>query len=561
MEINLSDKWIKASVVGTVWAASEIVFGSFLHNLRVPFCGNILTAIGIIILISIAYLWKENGIFWRAGLICALMKTMSPSAVIFGPMIAIFTEALLLEITVFIFGRNYAGFILGSVLAMSWNLVQKILSYILFYGFDIVKVYTGLVKIAEKQIGYHFDLLWTPILLLLVLYALFGVVSAILGIRTGKAILKKSVTESFSESNRTNVIQKKQSEIKHSLIWLSANILMMLGGLIILKLTNWFIWIPYVVIIATIWIFRYHRALKKISNPKFWLLFVLITLLTVFVFSQFDKTDDGLIKGLIAGIQMNFRAVVMILGFSVLAVELYNPAVRNFFGRTSFKQLPVALELSFESLPMFISAIPNFKTALKNPVNIFSAVIIKAQKRLEELKRLQNNKNKIFIVSGKKGEGKTSFIKELLSYFKEKNISVGGIISEKQYQNDDCVGYELLDIEKGNKVQFLVKGDIEGCDKIMKFSIKNEGLEFGRAVLTKALIKNEIVIIDEVGLLELQDGGWSQILLKVNESRNKMFIITARDIFVEELIAKYVWEQAQIVQIDKVRSEDFVMQF
>jgi nucleoside-triphosphatase THEP1 len=558
---NLSDKWTKASVVGTIWAASEIVFGSFLHNLRVPFCGNILTAIGIIILISIAYLWKENGIFWRAGLICALMKTMSPSAVIFGPMIAIFTEALLLEITVFVFGRNYAGFILGSVLAMSWNLVQKILSYILFYGFDIVKVYTGLVKIAEKQIGYHFDLLWTPILLLLILYALFGVISAILGIKTGKAILKKSVSESFSEAEKINVIKPKQSEIEHSLIWLAANILMMLGGLIILKLTDWFIWIPYVAIIATIWIFRYHRALKKISNPKFWIIFVLITLLTVFVFSQFDKTENSLIKGLIAGIQMNFRAVLMILGFSVLAVELFNPAVRKFFGRTSFKQLPVALELSFESLPMFISAIPDFKTVVKSPVNIFSAVIIKAQKRLEELNRLQTEENTIFIVSGKKGEGKTSFIKDLIVYFKEKKISVGGILSEKQLQNDECLGYEIVDIENEEKVQFLLIGDIPNCNKIMKFSIINEGLEFGNKTLQEAFSTKDIIIIDEVGLLELQDGGWSQILLKVNESRNKIFVITARDIFVAELIAKYNWKQAQIVQIDKVRSEDFVKQF
>ena len=87
-----------ASIIGTIWAASEIVLGSFLHNLKVPFSGNILTAIGIIILISVSYIWKEKGLFWRAGLICAIMKTMSPSAVIFGPMIAIFSEAMLLEI-------------------------------------------------------------------------------------------------------------------------------------------------------------------------------------------------------------------------------------------------------------------------------------------------------------------------------------------------------------------------------------------------------------------------------------------------------------------------------
>jgi len=61
MEHRLSEKWIKASIIGTIWAASEIVLGSFLHNLKVPFSGNILTAIGLIILISISYTWTEKG--------------------------------------------------------------------------------------------------------------------------------------------------------------------------------------------------------------------------------------------------------------------------------------------------------------------------------------------------------------------------------------------------------------------------------------------------------------------------------------------------------------------
>src|SRR5512141_1386767 len=93
---QLNPKWMKAAVLGCLWASSEIVLGSFLHNLRIPFSGNILTGIGLMILISVSFLWKEKGLFWRAGLVCALMKTVSPSAVIFGPMIAILSEAILL---------------------------------------------------------------------------------------------------------------------------------------------------------------------------------------------------------------------------------------------------------------------------------------------------------------------------------------------------------------------------------------------------------------------------------------------------------------------------------
>jgi hypothetical protein len=306
-EVLLNDKWIKASVVGTVWAASEIVFGSFLHNLRIPFCGNILTAIGIIILISFAYSFKEKGIIWRAGLICALLKTLSPSAVIFGPMIAIFTEAVLLEISVLILGRNYAGFIVGSILAMTWNLFQKILSYILFYGFDIIEIYKGLVKIAEKQFNHNFDLLWAPIIVLLIAYALFGLAAGIVGIRVGKRISNR--TENPDGFFKERDFKKAQHvEIKYSLVWFFVNIASMIFGLLLLSFADWYISGSFIVIIATIWAVRYRRALKKVANPKFWIVFVLITAITVFVFSALSEADDYLVKGILTGLDMNLKS-------------------------------------------------------------------------------------------------------------------------------------------------------------------------------------------------------------------------------------------------------------
>ncbi len=556
---KLSDKWIKASVAGTIWAASEIVFGSFLHNLRVPFCGNILTAIGLIILISIAYLWKDKGIFWRAGIICALMKTMSPSAVIFGPMIAIFTEAVLLELSVMVFGRTYLGFITGSVMAMSWNLVQKILSYIIFYGFDILEIYKGLVKIAEKQINYHFDLLWTPVLILLAAYALFGIFAGITGIRVGKKILAKSETEE-KYTNKTQIASPKPVDIKHSLVWFFFNLTAMIGGLLLLKFSAWFIWTPFIVTVATIWVIRYRRALKKISNPKFWIVFVLITIITVFVFSKLKSDGDYLVNGILTGVEMNLRAVLMILGFSVLAVELYNPKIRNFFMKSTFRQLPVALELSFESLPVFVSAIPDFKTALRNPVKVFYSVILNADSRLHQIKSGIKDKPEVYILSGKISDGKTIFAGSVARIFKEKSASVGGIISEKVFENDKLIGYDVVDIKTGKREKLLRTMDCDDSSKIGKYSICEDGFEFGRSILNNALQESSTVIIDEAGKLELEGKGWDNILQKINSYRETTFIITARDINVKDITEKFNLHNPVIINVKENSPEIFVFE-
>jgi hypothetical protein len=109
---KLSPIWLKAAMLGSVWGSIEIIVGSFLHNLRIPFAGTVLAAIGVCLLVAGQFIWNERGLIWRAGLICALMKSISPSAVIIGPMIGIFSEALVLEL----FARSFRGASIGLLI-------------------------------------------------------------------------------------------------------------------------------------------------------------------------------------------------------------------------------------------------------------------------------------------------------------------------------------------------------------------------------------------------------------------------------------------------------------
>ena len=545
----LNDKWIKASVIGTIWAASEIVFGSFLHNLKIPFSGHILTAIGLIILISAAFLWNEKGVIWRAGLICAIMKTMSPSAVIFGPMIAIFIEAILLEISILLLGKTYLGFIIGAVLAMSWNLVQKIISYIIFYGWNIIEIYKGLVKIAETQINIHFDLLWLPIIILLLSHAIFGILAALIGIKAGKINANKSYNPENIELNKNTLQNNQTQDIKHSTTWLITDIILIICGFLVLKFTSWYVWSFVTILIASVWIMRYRRALKKISKPKFWIIFAIITMLTVFVFSRLHSDENYLINGIIAGVQMNFRAIIIVLGFSVIAVELYNPKIRAFFSKTPFKQLPIALELATESLPDFIAALPDFKSAIKSPGTVFHSVLLEADARIKEISESYKIKHRVIIITGEKNEGKTSFIKDIISLLTEHKINFGGVLSAKQLVDNNCIGYDIVDIKSDFKTPFLQQGDMLNSENNIRWSIVKQGLEFGKQSLKKSVENNDVIIIDEIGLLELQNKGWSDFLNEIKNYQEKIYILTVRKMFVDDIISKYNLGSAVIINI------------
>jgi nucleoside-triphosphatase THEP1 len=546
---EFSEKWIKASIVGTIWAASEIVLGSFLHNLKIPFSSNLLTGIGIIILISVSYIWTDKGLYWRAGLICAIMKTMSPSAVIFGPMIAIFSEALLLEISVRILGKNMVGFIAGAILAMSWNLFHKIMNFIVFYGFNIVDVYTDLLKYAQKQFNVHFDIVWYPIFVLMLIYCLLGIIAGIIGIKVGRKLLTQPATE-FRKVAETSSSAGRQAntkmEFNYSLLWLFANIILIIGSLVLLNFTSLIYWGISITGIVLVWVFRYKRALRQLSKPRFWISFVIITMITAFAFNKIQS--NSLEEGLLIGIQMNFRAVIIILGFSVLGTELYNPKIRDFFLKTSYKQLPLALELSFESLPSMIANIPELKVIVKNPVSVIYNIISQVEFRLAEIR--SNLSRKIFIISGAIGQGKTTQIQKIVESLRKNNIAVGGIFSPRIMENDTTIGYDVVDITSREREQFLRITNDESLMGIGKYKMFPKGLQLGlNALTTSGNIYNKLVVIDEIGNLELEDRGWASHVTDLLNISNNNLILSVRDSLTAKVIEKWSLKEYTIFHV------------
>ena len=548
----LSEKWIKASILGTIWAASEIVLGSFLHNLRVPFSGNLLTAIGLVILISASRIWPEKGLFWRAGLICAMLKIISPSAILFGPMIAIFSEAILLEASVSILGKTYAGFAMGSMLAMSWNLFQKIFNFIIFYGFNIIEVYTNLLKFAQKQFNIKFEIVWLPIIALLILYCLFGLLSAVIGIIISKKIVDQPGETEFNDikSPGKDMGNKNGSLFNYSIAWLVADILLLIAALILLNYTSLLWGGVFVVVIITLWSFRYKKSLRQLSKPKFWLFFVIITMVTAFIFTKVQSSGGTLVQGLIIGLQMNFRAAAVITGFSVLGTELYNPRVRDFFLRTYFKELPLALELSFESLPLMIANIPDFKSIIKNPVQVVSRFIYIAEYRLREIKKDEQELPATFILTGKIGQGKTTLIEKVIEILKERKISVAGLFCPKLFEEGILKGYEVVDIRKNLRKTLMLVTDDDKKKDVGRFSIIPEGLELGLEALSVTGKDHiQLVIIDEVGPLELNGRGWAGKITDIHNIKDIRILLVVRNGLVEQVISKWNIDQCKVMDV------------
>ena len=554
---QISEVWLKAAILGATWAASEIILGSFLHNLRIPFNGNILTAIGFVLMIAASYKWKDKGLFWRSGLICALMKTMSPSAVIFGPMIAIFMESVLLEISVRTLGRNAIGFMLGSALAMSWILFQKIANYIIFYGFNIVEIYKQLMGFANKQIKTDFDLVWMPIVVLLLIYILFGIVAVFLGMHIGRSLDHKSQNNNLSLNRlEFDFLPKQNQDFPYSLSWLWIDLIILIGMLFLINWSPFYIWIPATLTVIFIWTQRYKRGLRQLSKPSFWIGFVVITMLTAFVITSIQGDEDKWLKGLIIGLQMNFRAAIVIVGFAVLGTELYNPKIRNYFAKTSFKQLPVALELAFESLPVIINHLPEVKAFFKKPGDVIRNLITLAEKRLHEI-RPQSN---VLVISGDYAQGKTNFIKHFLTSFEVKNLNLAGFYAPRIMDQNETIGYDLVEVNTGNQYPFLSLAPLDIKGDIGKFIVNADTLSRFQKSLTITYDKPTLVILDEIGKWELQEKGWFQTIQHLSKQSNVLQVWIVRNDFVPEILNRFQIHTSNVISIESPDTEKTLFQ-
>lgn len=560
---KLSTTWLKAAVLGCLWASSEIVLGSFLHNLHVPFSSIFLTSIGVILIVSISYKWKDKGLIWRSGLICALMKSVSPSAVIFGPMIAIMSEAFLLEFAVRVIGRNMIGFMVGSLLAMSWNFFQKIANYLIYYGFNIVELYALLVKYAEKQLHMHFDTVWMPIIVLWIFYLLFGIVAAVIGIYIGKTASGKTIPMLSSDKRRMNEIKSKSKtpQTSYSLWWLAFNFAGMISALLFMNYTGIAWWFTIGIILIAIWAMRYKSALRPLMKPKFWIFFVFITMLSSFLFAKFQSDELSVADGLLVGLQMNFRAAIMIVGFSVVGKELSNPVIRNFFIRTSFRQLPLALEVAFETLPFVIANLPSIKDIFRKPVTVIRQIGAQSEFWLEKVALTMKKKSNVVLITGEIGSGKTTLISGISLRLKASGILTGGIIASAVYENETKTGYKIQDVSTEKEMQLSHINDTEGLARVGRYFFIPEAIDFGRDALSVERNHNaQIVFIDEIGAWELQGQGWASSLNELIINCDMPLIITVRKSFVDLVVENWMFQnplviEAKDAQMDLIFSE------
>jgi hypothetical protein len=390
---SISNIWLKAAIAGGLWATVEIIVGSLLHNLKVPFAGSTLASFGIILMIAFVQIWPERGLIIRAGLICALMKSVSPSAVILGPMTGIMAEAIFLESGIFLLGRNIGGYLFGGAMALFSALLHKVISLLILYGTNIIKIYLNIFHYASGQINMPDAEPITLIAFLVSIYFALGATAALIGFYIGRKAKKGiSLQQNYSTQIdhsknffQTSPLQKFRTGL------LFFHVISIPGGLVLINYTAPLFYIPVMALYLIFCLIHYKGVTGRLKKPFFWLQLLLIVLLAYLFWNYFaGQSGQDSFEGLWIGIEMAVRAVFVIIAFSSLSIELRNPKIKNYIFRAGFRQLYLALNLSFAALPAMIANFSSSKRVIRNPFLFFPLLLKQAEDWHKSLKEVSN---------------------------------------------------------------------------------------------------------------------------------------------------------------------------
>jgi nucleoside-triphosphatase THEP1 len=142
----------------------------------------------------------------------------------------------------------------------------------------------------------------------------------------------------------------------------------------------------------------------------------------------------------------------------------------------------------------------------------------------------------ILVLTGPVHGGKTTFLERSLARWAARGITAGGFLSVAVTGTGGATGYDLLELRTGCGYPYLRREGKSGADRIGPFFFVPETLELARSIVREA-DPRELLIVDEVGPLELLGGGLWPALREALSRPGLRCLLVVREEILEDVVA------------------------
>jgi len=124
----------------------------------------------------------------------------------------------------------------------------------------------------------------------------------------------------------------------------------------------------------------------------------------------------------------------------------------------------------------------------------------------------------VYLLTGRPGTGKTSLIKQAIAELKGK---AGGFYTEEIRSQGVRQGFRLVTLDGNTAV--LAHIDFHSSHRVSKYGVDVESLDkVGVAAIDQAIQQCDLVVIDEIGKMELFSAQFREAVLRLLQSEKKL---------------------------------------
>jgi len=157
----------------------------------------------------------------------------------------------------------------------------------------------------------------------------------------------------------------------------------------------------------------------------------------------------------------------------------------------------------------------------------------------------------IFLVTGKVQGGKTSYLTDLAEQLKNREIKVGGFLAPGSFESGERSGFRLKNLLTGLELPLASVRETAGWVKYRRFWFNPDAFHQGREWISESLSEDpDVLMIDEVGPMELEDSGWFESLKSLQNSSVPIQVWSVRESLITQLKERWNLPAARRIHIE-----------